>query len=99
MRAGPKGRFTSCHSAAVQHPGPRDGQELLSRHRRLHRRASGRVSAAFGLAWKRAPAHTAIRYVLKGLDLAAMAGAFRRHARCAAPPKNTSRPARKPVLP
>ncbi len=31
----------------------------------VHRR---RLNAAFGLKWKRAPAHTAIRYILHGLD-------------------------------
>ena len=42
-----------------------------------HRR---RLNAAFGLKWRRAPAHTAIRYILKGLDPAAVQAAFRRHA-------------------
>ena len=42
-----------------------------------HRR---RLNAAFGLKWRRAPAHTAIRYILKGLDPAAVEAAFRRHA-------------------
>jgi DDE_Tnp_1-associated len=31
---------------------------------KVHRR---RLNAAFGLRWKRAPAHTAIRYILQGL--------------------------------
>src|SRR5208283_5834082 len=31
----------------------------------VHRR---RLNAAFGLRWKRAPAHTSIRYILQGLD-------------------------------
>lgn len=39
-----------------------------------------RLNAAFGLAWRRAPAHTAIRYILQGLDPAAVEVAFRRHA-------------------
>ena len=43
----------------------------------VHRRE---LNAAFGLAWKRAPAHTAIRYILQGLDPAAVEAAFRRHA-------------------
>jgi DDE_Tnp_1-associated len=43
----------------------------------VHRR---KLNAAFGLAWKRAPAHTAIRYILKGLDPVAVEVAFRRHA-------------------
>src|SRR5271167_3996498 len=43
----------------------------------VHRR---RLNAAFGLRWKRAPAHTAIRYILKGLDPAAVEAVFRRHA-------------------
>ena len=43
----------------------------------VHRR---RLNAAFSLTWKRAPAHTAIRYILQGLDPAAVEVAFRRHA-------------------
>ena len=43
----------------------------------VHRR---RLNAAFGLTWKRAPAHTAIRYILQGLDPAGVEAAFRRHA-------------------
>ena len=43
----------------------------------VHRR---RLNAAFGLTWKRAPAHTAIRYILQALDPAAVEVAFRRHA-------------------
>ena len=31
----------------------------------VHRR---RLNATFGLTWRRAPAHTAIRYILRGLD-------------------------------
>ncbi len=43
----------------------------------VHRR---RLNAAFGLTWRRAPAHTAIRYILKGLDPAAVEVIFRHHA-------------------
>ena len=43
----------------------------------VHRR---RLNAAFGLKWRRAPAHTAIRYILKGLDPATVEPIFRRHA-------------------
>jgi len=43
----------------------------------VHRR---RLNAAFGLNWRRAPAHTAIRYILQGLDPAGVEAAFRRHA-------------------
>jgi hypothetical protein len=43
----------------------------------VHRR---RLNAAFGLQWRRAPAHTAIRYILQGLDPAAVEAVFRRHA-------------------
>ena len=39
-----------------------------------------RLNAAFSLNWKRAPAHTAIRYILQGLDPAGVEAAFRRHA-------------------
>ncbi len=31
----------------------------------VHRR---RLNETFGLTWRRAPAHTAIRYILQGLD-------------------------------
>jgi hypothetical protein len=40
----------------------------------------GSLNAAFGLNWKRAPAHTAIRYILQGLDPAAVEQVFRQHA-------------------
>ena len=43
----------------------------------VHRR---RLNAAFGLKWRRAPAHTAVRYILQGLDPATVEAAFRRHA-------------------
>ena len=43
----------------------------------VHRR---RLNAAFSLTWTRAPAHTAVRYILQGLDPAAVEVAFRRHA-------------------
>ena len=39
-----------------------------------------KLNSAFGLKWRRAPAHTAIRYILKGLDPAAVEAGFRRHA-------------------
>jgi hypothetical protein len=43
----------------------------------VHRR---RLNAAFGLHWRRAPAHTSIRYILQGLDPQAVEQIFRRHA-------------------
>lgn len=43
----------------------------------VHRR---RLNRAFGLTWRRAPAHTSIRNILQGLDSAALEAAFRRHA-------------------
>ena len=43
---------------------------------KVHRR---RLNAAFG-RWQRAPAHTAIRYILQGLDPQAVEQVFRRHA-------------------
>jgi hypothetical protein len=43
----------------------------------VHRR---RLNATFGLKWHRAPAHTAVRYILQGLDPVAVEAAFRRHA-------------------
>ena len=43
----------------------------------VHRR---RLNEAFGLAWRRPPAHTAIRYILQRLDPAAVEASFRRHA-------------------
>ncbi len=38
------------------------------------------MNAAFGLHWKRAPAHTALRYILQGLDPQQVEQVFRRHA-------------------
>ncbi len=43
----------------------------------VHRR---KLNVTFGLKWRRAPAHTAIRYILQGLDPVAVEAAFRRHA-------------------
>jgi hypothetical protein len=39
-----------------------------------------RLNKAFKLDWKRAPAHTAIRYILQGLDPADVETVFREHA-------------------
>src|ERR1700719_738068 len=44
---------------------------------KVHRR---RLNAAFGLHWRRAPAHTSIRYILQGLDPQAVEQIFRQHA-------------------
>jgi predicted transposase YbfD/YdcC len=38
------------------------------------------LNAAFGLSWKRAPAHSAIRYILKRLDPQDIERVFRKHA-------------------
>ena len=43
----------------------------------VHRR---RLNAAFGLTWRRAPAHAAVRCILQGRDPMAVEAAFRRHA-------------------
>jgi predicted transposase YbfD/YdcC len=43
----------------------------------VHRR---KLNEAFGLTWRRAPAHTAIRYILQRLDPASVEASFRRHA-------------------
>ncbi len=42
-----------------------------------HRR---HLNRAFGLRWRRAPAHTSIRNILQSLDSSAVEAAFRRHA-------------------
>ena len=39
-----------------------------------------RLNRAFGLTWRRAPAHPSIRNILQGLDSDALEIAFRRHA-------------------
>ena len=39
-----------------------------------------RLNRAFGLTWRRAPAHTSIRNILQGLDSSALEAVFRRHA-------------------
>jgi len=38
------------------------------------------LNAAFGLSWKKAPVHSAIRYILKGLASKSIEQAFRKHA-------------------
>jgi len=43
----------------------------------VHRR---RLNAAFGLKWRQASAHIAIRYILQGLDPATVEAAFRHSA-------------------
>lgn len=43
----------------------------------VHRR---RLNRAFGLHWRRPPAHTSIRAILSGLDAGEVEKAFRRHA-------------------
>src|SRR5580658_6039442 len=44
---------------------------------KTHRR---RLNKAFAIGWKRAPAHTAIRYILQGLKAADVEKVFREHA-------------------
>src|SRR5271170_6670380 len=44
---------------------------------KTHRR---RLNRAFTLGWKRAPAHTAIRYILQGLNPEDVEKVFREHA-------------------
>jgi hypothetical protein len=44
---------------------------------RVHRQA---LNQAFGINWKRAPAHTSIRYAMQGLDPADVETVFREHA-------------------
>ena len=39
-----------------------------------------KLNEAFGIHWKRPPAHTAIRYILQGLDAADVERAFREHS-------------------
>jgi hypothetical protein len=44
---------------------------------RVHRQ---KLNEAFGIDWKRAPAHTSIRFILQGLKAADVETAFRDHA-------------------
>jgi hypothetical protein len=46
------------------------------------------LNAIFGLSWKRAPAYTAIRYILRGLDPEVIEQAFRKHAALLQPEKS-----------
>jgi len=65
---------TGCNSyRGVEPRGSPDIVTFIAVHRR-------RLNAAFSLKWKRAPAHTAVRYILQGLDPAGVEAAFRRHA-------------------
>jgi len=47
-----------------------------------------RLNAAFGLSWRRAPAYTAIRYILRGLNPEVIEQAFRKHAALLQPEKS-----------
>ena len=65
---------TGCNSyRGVEPRGSPDIVTFIAVHRR-------RLNAAFSLKWKRASAHTAVRYILQGLDPAGVEAAFRRHA-------------------
>jgi hypothetical protein len=44
---------------------------------KVHRQ---KLNKAFKISWKRAPAHTAIRYILQGLSTSDVEKAFREHA-------------------
>lgn len=44
---------------------------------KAHREA---LNAAFGLAWRKAPAYSSVRFILQGLDADAVEAAFRAHA-------------------
>jgi len=44
---------------------------------KIHR---GKLNKAFKISWKRPPAHTAIRYILQGLNAADVEKVFREHA-------------------
>jgi len=53
---------------------------------KLHRLRLGRL---FGLRWRRVPAYTTLRDILRGLDVSALEAAFRKHGReLWSPPKN-----------
>lgn len=53
---------------------------------KLHRRRLGKL---FELRWRRVPAYTTLRNILRGLDTAALEEAFRKHGReLWSPPKN-----------
>jgi hypothetical protein len=65
---------------AVFHSRHRHRLQLVSWHRHIHRCPSSQSQRVFGLNWRRAPAHTAIRYILRGLDPKAVEAVFRRHA-------------------
>ncbi|MGB5062599.1 MAG: transposase family protein [Candidatus Competibacter sp.] len=57
-------------------------------YRKIQRFIAARLSqlnALCGVHWKRAPAHTAIRHILRGLNPAAVEVAFRSHAAMLAP--------------
>lgn len=50
----------------------------IQRFMDVHRQ---RLNSLFGSTWKRAPAHTAVRYILQRLDEEALEGALRAHSR------------------
>ena len=54
-----------------------DSYRGIQTYFKAHLRA---LNKAFKIRWKRAPAHTAIRYILQGLDTTDVEKAFRQHA-------------------
>lgn len=54
----------------------------IQRFMDIHRE---RLNAVFGTRWKRAPAHTAVRYILQGLNEQDLEPALRRHSRALLP--------------
>ena len=80
-RAGPKANSTSCNMFCCSPSLPSSPAAIPIRSIvtfiKVHRR---RLNAAFGLHWRRAPAHTSIRYILQGLDPQAVEQVFRQHA-------------------
>jgi DDE_Tnp_1-associated len=81
IRAGRRGRSTSCphvllFSILAIVSGCNSYRGVVT-FIAVHRH---RLNATFGLNWRRAPAHTAVRYILQGLDPAEVESAFRHRA-------------------
>jgi hypothetical protein len=77
-RRGEAVSFTPC--PAVFHSGDCYGSQLVPGHSHVHQDAPEAVEQGLNIHWKRAPAHTAIRYILQGLDPADVETVFREHA-------------------
>jgi hypothetical protein len=70
----------NCTIFCCFHSGDCDGRQLVPSIGTFTKTNLKRLNKAFKIDWKRPPVHTAIRYILQGLDPADIETVFREHA-------------------